>query len=93
MTSEREVGAAEGSTTLPYTPSSTTYVRIATTSTKTLMFIICAGLAQQAIPFFLHTKLLFIRADCFSTDFFRGCLEALMLQEQEFLAMVQIIGK
>merc|ERR550532_293052 len=32
------------------------------------------------------------RADCFSTDFFRGCLEALMLQEQEFLEMVQIIG-
>ena len=41
---------------------------------------------------YINIKYMF-RADCFSTDFFRGCLEALMLQEQEFLEMVQIIGK
>ena len=93
LTSGREVEAAEGSTTLPYTPNLTTYARTATTSTKTPMFITCVGIqysVQQEI-FFLTQN--YFRADCFSTDFFRGCLEALMLQEQEFLEMVQIIGK
>merc|ERR1712115_320763 len=35
----------------------------------------------------------FCRADCFSTSYFQKCLQALLLEEDRFLNMVQIIGK
>jgi len=35
----------------------------------------------------------FCRADCFSTGYFQKCLQALLLEEDRFLNMVQIIGK
>jgi len=35
----------------------------------------------------------FCRADCFSTSYFQRCLQALLLEEDRFLNMVQIIGK
>merc|ERR1712037_922976 len=33
----------------------------------------------------------FCRADCFSTSYFQRCLQALLLEEDRFLNMVQII--
>jgi len=35
----------------------------------------------------------FCRADCFSTSYFQRCLQALLLEEDRFLNMVQIIGR
>jgi len=33
------------------------------------------------------------RADCFSSAYFQNCLQALLLEEDRFVNMAQIIGK
>jgi len=35
----------------------------------------------------------FCRADCFSTSYFQRCLQALLLEEDRYINMAQIIGR
>ena len=37
--------------------------------------------------------ILFYRADCFSSGYFQYCLQALLLEEDRFVNMAQVIGR
>ena len=76
--------------TRPYSPPWITSVRTATISTKSLTFTPCAG---QTILLILPSLLSSHRADCFSSGYFQYCLQALLLEEDRFVNMAQVIGR
>ena len=78
----------------PSTPSWITSVRTATTFTRSQMFISSAGKKEFIIIILIQNLIIFIlRAECFSSNYFQQCLQALLLEEERFLNMVQIIGR
>ena len=78
----------------PSTPSWITSVRTATTFTRSQMFISSAGKKEFMIIILIQNLIIFIlRAECFSSNYFQQCLQALLLEEERFLNMVQIIGR
>ena len=84
--------SAEAGMIRPSTPPWTTSARTATTSTRSLTSTPCAGMSR------LYTCCLSVvtlcrRADCFSSASFQHCLQALLLEQDRFVNMAQIIGK
>lgn len=83
--------SAGAGTTPPSSPLWTTSVRTATTCTRSQTSTPCAGLqSQYGIPWLILTC---DRADCFSSGYFQYCLQALLLEEDRFVNMAQVIGR